>query len=119
MNHREHVLSLIREERSRQIRMYGSNADLSIGFGGSVTAYPWLSPYCDANSGEIENAFRSDYENYEATHGNPTWMHLIREEVAELFDTRNEHDMITEAIQVASLCVSLCEQLLEGQVSIE
>lgn len=89
-----------------------------MGFGEGFGTYirevglPWLSPYSDADSASVEASFRSDYEDYEAAHGNPTWMHLIREEVAELFKARNDHETFTEAVQVAALCVSLCERLL-------
>lgn len=111
-HHRERVLNLIREERTRQIEQYGLNDHLLLGFGSSVSAYPWLAPYSDADSGKIEAAFRADYEAYKNFHGQPTWMHLIREEVAELFDTRVFPDTLAEAVQVAALCVSLCERLL-------
>lgn len=109
---RERVLHLVREERARQIERYGTNADLEAGFGRSVSAYPWLLPYSDADSDKVEAAFRADYEAYENRHGKPTWMHLIREEVAELFDSHLTAEAIDEAVQVAALCVSLCEQLL-------
>ena len=109
---RERLLHMIREERVRQIEEYGSNDDLYLGFGSSVSAYPWLLPYSDADGGRVEAAFRADYEKFESDHGKPTWMHLIREEVAELFATRHAPDTIAEAIQVAALCVSLCEELL-------
>lgn len=112
-HYRERVLNLLRDERVRQEDEHGStNSSLAMGFGGSVRATPWLMPYSDAESGNIEAAFRADYEAYAKTHGLPTWMHLIREEVAELFDTRISSDTIEEAVQVAALCVSLCEQLL-------
>jgi hypothetical protein len=109
---RERLLQMIREERVRQIEEYGANDTLMLGFGSSVSSYPWLLPYSDADSGKIEAAFRADYEQYEEDRGQPTWMHLIREEVAELFATRLAPDAISEAVQVAALCVSLCEQLL-------
>ena len=74
---------------------------------------PWvgfaLRPRSQA--GEVEAALREEYEQYRITHGNPTWMHLIREEVAELFAAENPQHAITEAIQVAALCVSLVEHL--------
>lgn len=117
---REKVLNMVRTERSRQIERYGSNNDLLLGFGSSVSAYPWLLPYNGELSGKIEKAFRADYEEYESAHGRPTWMHLIREEVAELFDTRVFEDAVSEAVQVAALCVSLCEKLIaeyEGEPS--
>jgi len=116
---RERLLQMIREERIRQIEQHGPNDDLYLGFGSSVSAYPWLLPYSDADGDKIEAAFRADYEKYEGDRGKPTWMHLIREEVAELFATRHAPDAIAEAVQVAALCVSLCEELLatyEGEV---
>jgi hypothetical protein len=115
---REEALHLIREERTRQIAHYGTNHDFALGFGSSVSAYPWLLPYSDVDNGSIEAAFRADYERYENSHGKPTWMHLIREEVAELFDAQHHQDVIVEAVQVAALCVSLVELMLktEGEV---
>lgn len=112
-HYRERVLNLVRDERAQQDEKYGHlNHCHPMGFGGNVPVYPWLMPYSNADSGRIEAAFRADYGGYEKTHGLPTWMHLIREEVAELFDTRTSSDTIEEAVQVAALCVSLCEQLL-------
>lgn len=112
---RERVLHMIREERVRQIDKYGTNDDCLLGFGSSVSRYPWLLPYSDEESGKIEAAFRADYEWYASNHGKPTWMHLIREEVAELFAAPHSHAAASEAIQVAALCVSLVEHLLESQ----
>lgn len=112
---RERVLHLIREERTRQISMYGSNRDLAIGFGGSVTAYPWLEPFSNFDAVEVESGFREDYEIYKSTHGKPTWMHLIREEVAELFKAQDRDNAIEEAVQVAALAVSLVEHLIENE----
>lgn len=115
LNAREHVLHLVRQERTRQIAMYGHNRDLALGFGGSV-ALPWLSPFSSATSSSVERVFREDYEAYVAVHGKPSWMHLIREEVAELFDSMTEDsdsDPVTEAVQVAALCVSLVEFILQ------
>lgn len=111
---RDHVLHLIRMERTRQISMYGNNEDLKLGFGGSVFSYPWLSPYTEDPATVVQESFRSDYEEYESKNGNPTWMHLIREEVAELFETRTIEDTVTEAVQVAALCVSLVEHLFSA-----
>lgn len=106
------MLNLIREERSHQTEKYGHNEDLLLGFGSSVSATPWLSPYNHAGAKDVEAAFRADYEHYSDVHGQPTWMHLIREEVAELFATRDYRHTVEEAIQVAALCVSLCELLI-------
>ena len=112
-HYRERVLNLLREERVRQEDRHGHEVGTrETGFGGSVPATPWLMPYSDADSRSVEAAFRADYGEYENTHGQPTWMHLIREEVAELFDSRISSDTIEEAVQVAALCVSLCERML-------
>lgn len=108
---RERVLALVREERAAQIERYGNNDRNLLGFGSTLSAYPWLLPYSDANSSDIEAAFRRDYEEYEEAHGEPTWMHLIREEVAELFSARTRDSVIMEAVQVAALCVSLVEHM--------
>lgn len=112
---RERVLHMIRQERTRQIEQYGSNDDLEPGFGSTVTACPWLMPYTDESAEEVQVSFRIDYEDYIHKHDKPTWMHLIREEVAELFETTSPERTISEAIQVAALCVSMVENLLETQ----
>lgn len=110
---REDVLNMIREERLRQVAMYGTNEDLEVGFGSSDEPVPWLTPFTDLDSETIEDALRGNYEAYKEVHGGePTWMHLIREELAELFCTRTKPHAIEEAVQLAALCVSLCEVLL-------
>ncbi len=108
---REEVLHLIRKERTRQIQHYGTNADLDLGFGGTV-AYPWLTPFSQASADEVQRSFRHDYELLVHVQGKPTWMHLIREEVAELFEATDREHIIAEAIQVSALCASLVELLL-------
>jgi len=106
---------MVREERTRQDEQFGEvNENLLLGFG-SVTACPWLLPYSDANANQIEAAFRADYGQYETDNGLPTWMHLIREEVSELFASTAVDEAVAEAIQVAALCVSLAEKLLDTQ----
>lgn len=113
---RERLLHLVREERARQEENFGEvNKDLALGFGSRVAAYPWLLPYSDADANQIEAAFRADYGKYEDDNGLPTWMHLIREEVSELFASTAVDEAVAEAIQVAALCVSLAEQLLDSQ----
>ncbi len=109
---RELVLQMVKDERKRQVSMYGNNDDLEFGFGPKPPFYPWLSPYNKAESDQIEGAFRQDYEAHENQNGKPSWMHLIREEVAELFDARTPAAMMDEAVQVAALCVSMVEQIL-------
>lgn len=106
---REQVLEQIREERKRQLEMYGSNDDLEIGMGPDVK---WLRPFSSGTAEVIARGFREAYREYEAGHANVTWMHLIKEEVSELFEAEKREDLITEAVQVAALCVSLVEHLL-------
>lgn len=110
---REEVLYLIREERLRQIRLYGTNDGLETWFGGTVPSCPWLSPYSMDSAEEVQRRFRHDYELYVHVEGEPSWMHLIREEVAEFFEATSREAAITEGIQVAALIVSLVEQLLK------
>ena len=112
---RERLLHMVREERARQDEQYGDvNPTLALGFGNGTT-HPWLLPYSDANADQIEAAFRADYGQYESDNGVPTWMHLIREEVSELFASTAVDEAVVEAIQVAALCVSLAEHLIETQ----
>lgn len=111
---RDQVLHMIREERASQLHKYGNNSDLNLGFGGNVSSYPWLTPYSDATATVVQERFREDYDKYESENGKPTWMHLIREEVAELFETRTIEDAVSEAVQVAALCVSLVEHLFSA-----
>lgn len=105
------VLERIFEERQRQVARYGHNEDLEDGFGPGV---PWLMPIDFQRTSEnIESLFRSDYELTESITGSPTWMHLIREELAEFFESDpDDPEAINEALQVAALCVSWVEKKL-------
>ena len=97
-------------ERRRQIQMYGHNESLALGF------EEWLSPFSEYRPKIVERIFRADYNEYERKNGQPSWMHLIREELAELFAATNPGDAIVEASQVAALCISLIEHLtLHGE----
>lgn len=114
---RERLLNLVREERRRQIETYGDNAENPLGFGAGAGS--WLFPVSDADADQIEAVFRADYGSYEAANGMPTWMHLIREEVSELFASQHVDEAVVEAIQVAALCISLAEHLLDGEGVLE
>lgn len=107
---REQILDQVRDERQRQLELYGPNDDLLVGFGSGES---WFYPFSIANAKRVSEKFREDYSDYEKANGAPTWMHLIREEVAELFEADSKEDRITEAVQVAALCVSLSEHLLQ------
>ena len=103
------VLEKVFEERCRQVARYGHNEDLEDGFGPDER--PWLQPLNANTNKEIEVWFRKDYEGFEAVTGQPTWMHLIREELAEMFcEEPDSQEAADEAIQVAALLVSWAEK---------
>lgn len=100
----ERVLRDVAEHRVVQFTRYGSNADLKDGTGPEER---WLSPLTSYSSPAIEDILRDEYNK----HGVPTWMHLVREEVAEAFQESDPVRLREELIQVAALCVSWIEKL--------
>lgn len=105
----EGVLNRVRQERARQFNQYGSNDSLKDGTGLNTR---WLAPLSWEPAGAVETRFRADYEEFEAETGNPTWVHLIREEVAEAFQETDDARLVAELTQVAALCVSWVEKIL-------
>lgn len=105
------VLEEVARERARQYRQYGTNSDLEDGTGPS--SY-WLGNLTAYNAEGLEHLLRGDYARYESAHGKPTWMHLVREEVSEVFAAEPEH-LEEELIQVAALCVSWVEKIRARQ----
>lgn len=104
------VLEKVFEERVRQVDLYGHNDDLEDGTGEDSR---WLSPFTKFGGSEIESSLRDDYEMYEKEHGKPTYMHLVREEIAEAFELAGDDpSFVTEILQVAALCVSWAEKKL-------
>jgi hypothetical protein len=105
------VLERVFEERCRQVARYGHNEDLEDGFGPEM---PWLRPANSTMSARrVQEAFREDYERHESETGRPTWMHLIREELAEMFESDpDDPATVEEALQVAALLVSWAEKKL-------
>jgi hypothetical protein len=102
------VLDMVFDERVRQVARYGHNEDLEDGFGPEVM---WLTPLANDDAVEIQTALRDNYEAHEGIFGRPTWMHLIREELAELFESEpDDPAAIAEALQVAALLVSWVEK---------
>ena len=95
-------------ERARQFSRYGSNDDLPDGSGPETR---WLGPYSADSAEVVERTLRNDYEEFEEEVGKPTWVHLIREEVAEAFAESDPERLREELIQVAALCVSWVETL--------
>jgi malonyl CoA-acyl carrier protein transacylase len=106
----ESVLSAVLRERGAQVARYGHNHDLEDGTGPGA---PWLLPISLYRADSIEHALRGDYVNHEKIHGKPTWMHLVREEVAEAFKEQDPERLEEELIQVAALCVSWVETIQE------
>lgn len=102
------VLVEVAQERANQFKRYGDNADLEDGTGPTEQ---WLlvdDPYLitrDATG--IEAALRRDYERA----GKPTWLRLVREEVAEAFAEDDPDRLRAELLQVAALCVSWIEKI--------
>lgn len=103
------VLDLVLAERLVQEARYGE-ANLEI-LDGSGPATRWLLPYTNDSAHEIQAYLRQDYEAFEEETGSPTWVHLVREEVAEAFQESDPHKLAEELIQVAALCVSWVERL--------
>lgn len=102
------VLNEVWLERVQQEERYGDvNDKLEDGTGEWVN---WI-PFHDEHAPQIEEDFRDDYEAYQFKHGLPTWMHLVREEVAEAFQESDPDRLAEELIQVAALCVSWVERI--------
>lgn len=106
------VLEGVFEERKRQVARYGQNDDLEDGTGPDET---WLGLELDPGetltATDIEYRLREDYEAHEARHDKPTWMHLVREEIAEAFAESDPTRLEEELVQVAALCVSWVESI--------
>lgn len=102
------VLEDVAAERQRQVARYGHNTALHDGTGPEVA---WLSPLSWVSAAGVEREFRGDYERHEALAGDPTWMHLIREEVSEAFQETDPSRLRAELVQVAALCVSWVEKI--------
>jgi hypothetical protein len=106
------VLEEVFRERQRQVKRYGHNDDLGDGTGPDVGWVDAIAHINDRwNAVQIEKAFRADYVDHEARTGKPTWMHLIREEVAEAFEQSDPDRLEEELLQVAALCVSWVETI--------
>lgn len=101
------VLQDVAAERSRQVERYGLNATTPDGTGPKTA---WLGPYTSDPAADIEQRLRDDYLDY-AEDAPVTWVHLVREEVAEAFAEPDPAKLRAELVQVAALCVSWCERL--------
>lgn len=105
------VLLDVWEERRRQDARYDNSAT-PLGFGPSTC---WLLPYTTDTASTIEGELRVDYMEYE-DEAPVTWLHLIREEVAEAFAESDPELLRAELLQVAALCVSAVEKMDAGTI---
>jgi hypothetical protein len=105
------VAGSIAEERYEQVKRYGLNDECADGTGPWV---PWIPLGCSGvSAAAIEYLMRNDYEDYkESTSEPPTWLHLVREELAEAFKELPNLDnekLDVELLQVAALCAAWVE----------
>lgn len=103
------VLELVLEERRAQEERYGEVCTKLMD--GSGPRSKWLLPFTSESAYVVQQRLRRDYEEFEEEVGEPTWMHLVREEVAEAFQEDHPEGLSRELIQVAALCVSWVERL--------
>lgn len=104
------VLALVRKEREAQEARYGSANELLRDGSGPETR--WLGPYTGDSASSVQRELRRDYEDWEDEVGAPTWVHLVREEIAEAFEEDDPARLAEELVQVAALCVSWVERLV-------
>lgn len=106
------VLLEVWEERARQFARYGTNNGLRDGTGPDVRWLDGVGLNLDwATADELQERIREEYERFERRAGNPDWLRLVREEVAEAFAESDEKRLQEELIQVAALCVSWVESI--------
>lgn len=109
------VLEMVFEERLRQVARYGHNEHLKDGVGSESM---WLIPLSDEKSEDIQIIFRREYEAFKEETGAPTWMHLVREEIAESFESDDDDRLVAELTQVAALCVSWIEKKVQERAAL-
>lgn len=105
------VLEDIFAHRAEQEKRYGHVNDLLESGTGPDVHWDAVGSAGGYAASDIQKALRLDYEDFEERHGLPTWMHLVREEVAEAFQEDDPERLEEELIQVAALCVSWVERL--------
>jgi hypothetical protein len=100
------IIDLVRRRETQEAK-YGHVNDLLVdGTGPKVNWAMAMGP-----ADWVEKRMREDYEEFEAEEGLPTWMHLVREEVAEAFMEDDPARLEDELLDVAALCVSWIERL--------
>lgn len=103
------VLDLVLKERREQEARYGSVSEVILDGSGPGTR--WLLPYTGSDATQIQIDLRTDYEEFHSEEWGVTWVHLVREEIAEAFQEDDPTRLAAELIQVAALCVSWVERL--------
>jgi hypothetical protein len=102
------VLEEVFDERCRQMRQHGTAmTGLPDGTGPDVL---WLPTSSQHTATEIQKIFRLDYD-IATERGQLSKMHLVREEVAEVFQESDPSRLRAELLQVAALCVQWVEIL--------
>lgn len=101
------VLRDVLLERTAQVRRYGLNDETPDGTGPETR---WLLPYTSASATAIEADLRADYEDFEEE-APVTWVHLLREELAEAFKENDPEVLYEEVLQFTALGVSWLEKL--------
>lgn len=95
------------ERQAQEVRYGGANLTTQSGSGPGTR---WLEPYTTDSASTIQEKLRTDYEGFE-DEAPVTWVHLVREEIAEAFQEDDPARLSAELIQVAALCVSWVERL--------
>lgn len=95
------ALEEVHAECVQQEARYG--ADNATALDGTGPDVCWLQPVSYVPADAIESDFRRDYESRT---GSITWMHLVREEIAESFKESAPDRLSAELIQVAALCTN-------------
>jgi hypothetical protein len=104
------VLQAVSMERGRQFEKYGDNTSHPDGTGPETR---WLLPVSGNSAKRIEAQFREDYEDYAEEECDVTWVHLLREELAEAFMETDSRRLDEELVQLAALAVCWVEKIRE------
>lgn len=104
---REILERVFRERQAQEARYGTANLNTQSGTGPDTC---WLLPYTGSSATQIQERLRLDYEEFE-DEAPVTWLHLVREEIAEAFQEADPARLAEELIQVAALCVSWVERL--------
>ena len=103
------VLVRLLAERRRQVARYGHNRSVTDGTGEDVR---WIPRHAGGRTSRtIEQEFRLDLETWLSENDHETWVHLVREEIAEAFCETTPARLREELLQSAALIVAWIEQL--------